>query len=84
MPELLNSGFSYDAPPTFILHLGPLPDLDLVHEYSDYLIRRAGGREKLEEFRLALKAFAQESEFSSSCASGSPRWRIGQQKPEVQ
>ncbi len=61
--KLLNSGFSYDAPPTFILHLGPLPDLNLVHEYSDYLIRRAGGREKLEEFRLALKAFAQESEF---------------------
>lgn len=60
---LLNSGFSYDAPPTFILHLGPLPDLGLVHEYSDYLVQRAGGREKLEEFRLALKSLAQESNF---------------------
>lgn len=61
--KLQNTGFSYDAPPTFILHLGPLPDLDLVHEYSDYLVGRAGGREELEEFRVALKGLAKESRF---------------------
>jgi len=61
--QLLDRGFSYDAPPTFILHLGPLPDLDLAFEYSDYIVRRAGGKEKLEEFRLDLKALAHDSDF---------------------
>lgn len=71
--NLLNSGFAYDAPPSFILHLGPLPDLDLVHEYSGYLVRRAGGREKLEEFRLALKALVRESNFLEFLSEWQPQ-----------
>ena len=73
--ELLDRGFSYDAPATFILYLGPLPDLDLVHEYSDYLIGRAGGREKLEEFRLALRSLAQEADFVDFLAQWEPKFR---------
>ncbi len=58
-----NKGFTYDAPPAFICHLGPLPDLELVYEYSEYLVKRGGGRGKLEEFRLALADLAKEADF---------------------
>lgn len=60
---LTDRGFTYDAPPAFIVHLGPLPELELAHEYSAYLIKRAGNRDRLEEFRLALKDLAAESRF---------------------
>ena len=61
--ELTGRGFSYDAPPCFACHLGPLPDLELVAEYSAYVAGRAGGRETLEGFRLALKDLADKSDF---------------------
>lgn len=61
--ELTDRGFTYDAPVAFICHLGPLPDLELKYEYSDYLVRRAGGREVLEKFRVALAELAGESNF---------------------
>ncbi len=60
---LTGRGFTYDAPPCFACHLGPLPDLELVAEYSDYVAGRAGGRATLEEFRLALKDLAKQSDF---------------------
>lgn len=62
--ELLKAGFAYDAPVGFVCHLGPLPDLEPVGEYSGYIAGRAGGREKLEEFRLALKDLAAKSNFA--------------------
>jgi hypothetical protein len=68
---LTRDGFAYDAPPTFILHLGPLPDLNLVYDYDDYLVQRAGGRDRLEAFRLALKDLAARSGFSDFVV----RWR---------
>lgn len=58
-----NKGFTFDAPAAFVCHLGPLPDLELLYEYSSYLISRAGGRERLEDFRLALKDLAYKSDF---------------------
>jgi hypothetical protein len=62
--RLNDNGFSYDAPPCFACHLGPLPDLELLANYSDYLAGRAiGGRETLEQFRLALKDLAAKSDF---------------------
>ncbi len=70
--ELTKNGFAYDAPPAFICHLGPLPDLELVYECSDYLVQRAGGRDKLEEFRLALRDLAQESNFLGFYAQWEP------------
>jgi len=70
--ELTNKRFAYDAPPAFICHLGPLPDLELVHEYSDYLVGRAGGRDILEDLRLALAELAAESEFLAFYAHWEP------------
>jgi len=61
--ELTKKGFSYDAPPAFICHLGPLPELEVVYEYSDYILRRAGGRDLLESFRIALADLAAEMDF---------------------
>ena len=61
--ELTAKGFTYDAPPAFVCHLGSLPELDVIHEYSDYVVKRAGGRQKLEKFRLALRDLAEESGF---------------------
>lgn len=55
--------FVFDAPPAFICHLGPLPDLELQREYTTYLVKRARSREKLEDFRLALKDLASVSGF---------------------
>lgn len=60
---LTSRGFVFDAPIGFICHCGSLPDLNLEHEYSQYLINRAGGREILEEFRSALRDLARESRF---------------------
>ncbi|MGB4251315.1 MAG: hypothetical protein WBK16_11530, partial [Limnochordia bacterium] len=59
--RLTERGFTYDAPPAFICHLGPLPELPLLVEYNDYLVERAGGRDVLEEFRLALVDLAEQS-----------------------
>jgi hypothetical protein len=72
--ELLKAGFAYDAPVAFVCHLGPLPDLALRMEYSDYVISRAGSREKLEQFRLALQRLAAESKFSAFLAQWQPKY----------
>ncbi len=61
--ELTNMGFTYDAPPAFILTLGELPMLNLDNEYSEYLIGRSNGKEILERFRLALIDLSEESNF---------------------
>lgn len=72
--ELTNLGFSYDAPVGFICHLGPLPELELKHEYSSYLVERARGRERLERFRIALADLAQEADFLTFYNSWLPRF----------
>lgn len=61
--ELINLGFAYNAPVTFALSLDKLPNIDILYEYPDYVVERAGGAEKLEEYRLALKQIAEESNF---------------------
>jgi hypothetical protein len=60
--DLLDDGFSFDAPPGFVLNLGPLPELK-EDSTPSYFIQRAGGMDKLEEFRTALKNLAEESNF---------------------
>lgn len=73
--QLLNNlaglGFTYELPPSFICHLGPLPDLDLKYEYADDLIWAAGNRETLEDLRTALRDLAVESNF----AAFAERWQ---------
>lgn len=63
--NLTNKGFTYDAPPNYILSLGPLPELELENEYSDYLLRRAGDKQVLEDFRIALIDLAHQANFKS-------------------
>lgn len=61
--ELTKMGFIFDAPLTFILSLGEIPILAKDTSYSDYLIRRGGGEDNLEKFRIALADLAVESGF---------------------
>lgn len=61
--RLTRRGFTYDAPPNFILSLGPLPALPPVNGYSEYLLKRAGGKRELENFRQALVKLAAEADF---------------------
>lgn len=70
--ELANLGFTYDAPIAFFAHLGSLPELELKYEYSDYVVRRARGRDRLERFRLALQNLAAESDFLTFFSSWQP------------
>jgi hypothetical protein len=61
--RLIDAGFSHDAPVTFVLHHGHPPELAYEIPYSDYLIRRAGGEDRLMEFSHALSDFAQQADF---------------------
>ncbi len=56
--------FVYDAPPCFILHLSPLPDLAPIHGYSPYLLRRAGGKNVLKRFVLRYAIWLNNQTFS--------------------
>jgi hypothetical protein len=60
--DLLDDGFSFDAPPGFILNLGPLPELK-VDSIPEYYNKRANGSENLERFRMELKNLSEESNF---------------------
>lgn len=74
--ELLDRewSFAYDAPVYMALHWGPLPDLELVHEYDDYLVRRAGGRENLERFRTAARSFVRDSNYLAFLEEWRPKF----------
>ncbi|MFC1764246.1 DUF4932 domain-containing protein [Planctomycetota bacterium] len=69
---LTNRGFTYDAPPNFILRLSPLPALEAPYGYSDYLIQRAQSASILEQFRVALQDLAARSNFLSFCDTHRP------------
>ncbi|MGQ9779765.1 MAG: DUF4932 domain-containing protein [Bacillota bacterium] len=63
--RLTNMGFTYDAPPNFIVSLGPLPELAApAGGSSEYLRRRAWGEANLERFRRALADRAARSDFA--------------------
>lgn len=69
---LLESGFSYDAPVGFMMHLSDPPELMIIEPFSEYLINRAsnaGGISVLEQFTEALRSFALESSFEEFWAS---------------
>lgn len=61
--EMSREGFSFDAPVSAVLHHGRPPELTPVAPCGDELIRRAGGRERLEAFFEALRDFAEVSSF---------------------
>ncbi len=61
--EMSHDGFSFDAPPTVMLHLNPPPELAIEIPLTDYLITRAGGREKLMRFIDELRDFSKQTDF---------------------
>jgi hypothetical protein len=58
-----NYTFGYDAPPTFMLYLSQVPELKQQMAFSERLLERGGGDENLEQYRIALKQFAELSNF---------------------
>jgi len=56
-------GFSWDAPVNFMLHLSQPPELKEKIEFSDYVLRRSGRGDNLEQYRKALKNFVEVSNF---------------------
>jgi len=60
---LQNYGFSYDAPVTFMLYLSQPIELEPKVMFSDYLLRRSGEGNNLEQYRKSIKAFAETSNF---------------------
>ncbi|KPJ60880.1 MAG: hypothetical protein AMJ46_04050 [Latescibacteria bacterium DG_63] len=61
--ELVNLGFTHDAPVAFMLHHGDPPEFVKETPYSDYLIERAKGEESLMELADALRDFARKTDF---------------------
>ncbi len=72
--KLTRRGFTYDAPPNFVLRLGELPELENSYGYTDYLIKRAWNEEILEDFRLALRDLAIVSNFDTFYNSYSTKY----------
>lgn len=68
--ELLkNQGFSFDAPVAFMLHLSQVAELKQQIQFSDYLLKRAGNKENLDNYRISIEQFAKESNFEKFWAS---------------
>ena len=57
------TNFAYDAPAGFILYFSQPPDLKQLLPYSDYLVKRAGGKENLDHYRKSIEQFAKKSDF---------------------
>lgn len=58
-----NNGFSYDAPAAFMLYLSQVPELKQQIPFSDYLLKRGGDKENLDNYRTSIEQFAKESDF---------------------
>lgn len=63
LTDQLKNHFTHDAPVTFMLYLSQPEDLKQQIPYSQYLIRRAGGKQNIEDYRVAIKEFIQKSRF---------------------
>ena len=56
-------GFWYGHPPGVMVHLSAPPELREVSPVDAFLVERAGGREALDQFMNALRAFARDTRF---------------------
>jgi hypothetical protein len=61
--NLTDAGFTHDAPVRFMLYHGNPPELVQKTPYSVYLIKRAGGKEKLNKLAELLRDFASKTNF---------------------
>ncbi len=75
--SLYKAGFSYDAPPSFMLQLSGVPDLHLKTDNPEYtyVSHRAGGTDKLITYRNDLQQFALTSSFDEFWKSKSDYYR---------
>ena len=62
---LLQSGFTYHVPVTFMLHLSQLPKLEPKIAYTEEAMKRSGGNDNLEQYRKAIKQFAEKTDFEA-------------------
>ena len=69
--KMAGSGFSYDAPPTVMLHLS-WPDMKVKTPFTEYLIARAGGVENLDKMAGLFADFAKQSDFASFFKQNAP------------
>ena len=65
-------GFSYDAPLAAMMHLSALPELEVKIDFSDYLLRRSGRGDHLEQYRKSIKQFSEASSFEAFWNSERP------------
>lgn len=61
--RLTDYGFTYDAPPLFVLHLSSPPELKIEHPFSTEVKVRAGGEKNLKKFTSLLRDFARRTNF---------------------
>ena len=57
--------FTDDAPITFMLYLSQPPELEQQIPFTDYLKKRSGGGDNMEQYRKALEQFAEASNFKT-------------------
>lgn len=58
-------GFGADAPVAFMLHLSQPVELEEKTKFSDYILQRSGRGDNLEQYRKAIKHFAEISNFEA-------------------
>jgi hypothetical protein len=63
--SLFKYGFTYHLPPTFMLHLSQVPELEPQIIFADYLIEQSGENDNLEQYRKSIKQFAEISNFEN-------------------
>lgn len=59
----LQGGWSYDAPPTAMLHLSSPPEVKIVLPFTKSLIQRGDGRENLDKMIHLMNQFIKDSNF---------------------
>lgn len=67
LTESLNQkyGFSYDAPVAFMLHLSQPVELEEKNKFSEYILKRSGEGDNLEQYRKSIKRFVEISNFEA-------------------
>ena len=65
--DLIDNGFTYDAPVNYMFFHNNPPDLTLLTPYSSYLTGRAKGEENLVDFAEKLRDFSSSTDFMSFC-----------------
>ncbi|HKR02855.1 MAG TPA: DUF4932 domain-containing protein [Pyrinomonadaceae bacterium] len=63
--QMWRKGFNFQVPPSAMLYLSNPPELKLQRPFTDEIIKRAGGPERLDQFLQTLRDFARASDFNS-------------------